>query len=308
MVEMVAIVGPTAVGKSTLAMSLAQEIGGEIVNSDSLQVYRGLDIGTAKPSKRDRESIVHHLIDILEPQERYSAGEFCRRAEVSLSQIRERDRFPILVGGSGLYLRALIEGLAAIPPVPLAVRQELRSRLEAEGLASLHSELRHRDPEAAQRLSPGDTQRIMRALEIVLATGRTQTDWWESQRSERSERPSRRVHRVALTVPRSILYDRIEARVHLMIELGWVAEVEELLAGGVAPADPAFQAIGYRQLSEYIMGETTLAEAIEETVRATRRYAKRQETWFKQEAGVGTLHADGSEGSLTALLHQLTSV
>jgi tRNA dimethylallyltransferase len=278
-----AIVGATATGKSALGLALAEHLDGEIINADALQVYRGFDIGTAKPGPEERARIPHHLIDILEPHERYSAGDFARRAEAAVEEIRSRGRLPIVVGGSGLYLRALLEGISPIPPGDPEIRRQLRERLDAEGLPALAAELRERDPETAARLGPGDTQRILRALEVSLASG-------EPLSAYISRQPfgTQRIAaiRVGLTLPRGILYDQITGRVAQMVQRGWVEEVASLLSRGLSPALPAFQAIGYRQLVQFLEGEWSLDRAIAETIRATRRFAKRQETWFRKETDI----------------------
>jgi tRNA dimethylallyltransferase len=278
-----AILGPTATGKSEVALALAEALGGEIVNADSLQAYRGLDIGTAKPSLEDRARVPHHLIDILEPHERYSAGEFARRAQEAIAEIGRRGRVPVVVGGSGLYLRALFEGISPVPQGDPEVRRALRERLEAEGLGPLRDELARLDPETAARLTAGDTQRILRALEVALVSGKPLSAWI-------SEQPfgTQRIAgiRVGLTLPRSILYDRIAGRVARMMEEGWVEEVVRLLGRGLSPGLPAFQAIGYRQLVRYLEGNGSLEQAVAGIVRETRRFAKRQETWFRKEPDV----------------------
>jgi tRNA dimethylallyltransferase len=283
MPPVLAILGATATGKSELGMALAEAFGGEIVNADALQVYRGFDIGTAKPSLEERARVPHHLIDILEPHERYSAGEFARRAHEAIADIEERGRVPVVVGGSGLYLRALFEGISPVPPGDPETRHALRERLEAEGLAPLRAELRRLDPETAARLTAGDTQRILRALEVALVSGRPLSSWI-------SEQPfgTQRLAgiRVGLTLPRSILYDRIAGRVARMMEAGWREEVAELLRQGLSPSLPAFQAIGYRQLVRYLEGNGSLEQAAAETIVETRRFAKRQETWFRKEPDV----------------------
>lgn len=283
MLPILAIIGPTATGKSEVGMALAEALGGEIVNADALQVYQGLDIGTAKPSPADRERVPHHLIDVLEPHEAYSAGEFARRAREAIADIQGRGRVPVVVGGSGLYLRALFAGISPIPPGDLTVRQELRERLAAEGLASLREELVRLDPPTAARLPAGDTQRILRALEVARVTGRPLSAWI-------SEQPfgtqAIAAVRVGLTLPRAILYDRIAGRVARMLDVGWLGEVEGLLRLGLSPRLPAFQAIGYRQLVRYLEGSGSLEQAVAEIVKETRRFAKRQETWFRKEPDV----------------------
>lgn len=283
MQPILAIVGPTATGKSALALDLAEEIGGEIVSADSLQVYRGLDLGTAKPGAADRARVPHHLVDILEPDEVYSAGEFARRARAAIDEIAARGRVPIVVGGSGLYLRALLRGLSPLPPGDPEVRAALRSRLENEGLAALREELARIDPKTAARLTAGDTQRVLRALEVERVTGRPLSAWLDEQPFGIQAIAA---VQIGLTLPRSILYDRIAGRVVWMMEAGWLGEVAGLLQRGLSPRLPAFQAIGYRQLVRHLEGDGSLEQAIAEIVRETRRFAKRQETWFRKEPDV----------------------
>lgn len=299
-----AIVGATATGKSALGMTLAERLGGEIVNADALQVYRGFDIGTAKPGPEERSRVRHHLIDILEPHERYSAGEFARRAEEAIEDIQARGRLPIVVGGSGLYLRALFEGISPIPVADPEVRQRLRDRLaDEDGLAGLYEELRRLDPATAARLPPGDTQRILRALEVAQVSGKPLSDWI-SRQPFGAQRIA--VVRVGLTVPRAILYDQIAGRVARMVEEGWVEEVAGLLARGLTPDLPAFQAIGYRQLVLFFSGEWSLDRAIEETVKATRRFAKRQETWFRKEPDVAWFSGQDLDRQILDVLEHVT--
>jgi tRNA dimethylallyltransferase len=296
---LLAVVGPTATGKSRLAMALAGELGGEIVNADALQVYRGFDIGTAKPTAAERARVPHHLIDVLDPAERYSAGEFARRARAAIAEIEGRGRLPIVVGGSGLYLRALLAGISPIPPGDAAVRARLRARLAAEGLPPLAAELARRDPETASRLAPGDAQRVLRALEVALVSGVPLASWIARQPFGNQRIPA---VSVGLTLARSLLYDEIAGRVAGMIERGWVSEVEGLLAQGLDPQLPAFQAIGYRQLVLHVRGERTLPQAISETIQATRRFAKRQETWFRKEPDVTWFPAQDLEHRVPQVL------
>lgn len=282
MTFMIAVIGPTAVGKSALGIALAEHLDGEIVNGDALQVYCRFDIGTAKPSPAERARVPHHLFDILDPDEAFSAGTFVRRARELVVAIGDRGRVPIVVGGSGFYVRALIEGLSPIPPVPDGVRQAILSDLEDRGVAVLHAELAEVDPPSAARIATGDRQRVSRALEVLRATGRTLSSW---QKEPPAEAPLDAV-RVGLTLPRSILYDRVARRVRDMVEAGWVTEVRELLASGIASDAPAFQAIGYRQIADHVLGRISLQDAVERTIIATRQYAKRQITWFRREPDV----------------------
>lgn len=305
MEPVLAIVGATATGKSALGMALAERLEGEIVNADALQVYRGFDIGTAKPGLDERARVPHHLIDILEPYGRYSAGEFARRAEEVIREIQKRGKLPIVVGGSGLYLRALFEGISPIPAADPEVRQRLRERLGegGEGLPELYEELRVVDPETARRLPAGDTQRILRALEVALVSGKPLSTWISSQPFGAQRIAATRI---GLTLPRAILYDRIAGRVARMVSEGWVEEVAGLLARGVSPDSPAFQAIGYRQIVQFFEGEWSLDQAIEETVKATRRFAKRQETWFRKEPDVTWFSAQDLDRQILRVLEHVT--
>jgi len=278
-----AVVGPTATGKSVLALAVAERLGGEIVNADALQVYRGFDIGTAKPSAEERRRVPHHLLDILEPGERYSAGEFARRATEAIAGIRERGRLPIVVGGSGLYLRALFQGISPVPPGDPETRERLRQRLSEEGLTALFAELWRVDPETAARLGTGDTQRVLRALEVAIVSGRPLSRWILEQPFGTQRIAALTV---GLTLPRAILYDQIAGRVVRMMAEGWREEVAGLLQRGLSPDLPAFQAIGYRQIVHYLEGDGSLELVVGETIKATRRFAKRQETWFRKEPDV----------------------
>lgn len=305
--RLVAIVGPTATGKSALGLDLAEEMGGEIINGDALQIYRGFDLGTAKPTLEEQNRVPHHLIDILDPRQRYSAGEFNRLARVAIEEIRSRGKLPIVVGGSGLYIRALIEGIAPIPTSDPAIRERLRERLEKEGLELLRKELEQRDPETWSRLLAGDSQRILRALEIFEVTGVTQSEWIAMNPFGAS--PLSAVQ-IGLTLPRVVLYDRIEKRAARMVELGWLDEVRSLMASGLTVDSPAFQAIGYRQLASHLQGLCSLEEALEETIRATRRFAKRQETWFRKGASViwfDALRLEDEDRRIRDLLRRETS-
>ena len=304
MPPVLAIVGATATGKSALAMALAERLSGEIVNADALQVYRGFDVGTAKPSPADRERVPHHLIDILDPHETYSAGEFARRAREAIAEIQGRGGLPIVVGGSGLYQRALFAGISPIPPGDPQVRRELRVRLESEGLGSLREELARLDPQTAARLSPGDTQRVLRALEVVLVSGRPLSSWIAEQPFGTQGIAA---IRVGLTLPRTILYDQIAGRVARMIESGWREEVAGLLRRGLSADLPAFQAIGYRQLVRHLEGDGSLAQAVAEIVKETRRFAKRQETWFRKEPDVTWFPAQELERRISGVLDHAKS-
>ncbi len=296
------ILGATATGKSSLALALAERLEGEIVNADALQVYRGLDIGTAKPSAEERRRVRHHLIDILEPAERYSAGEFARRARAAIAGIQDRGRLAIVVGGSGLYLKALLEGLSPVPRGDRQVRQELRRQLAEGGLGPLRDELAAVDPETSARLARGDTQRILRALEVARVSGKPLSHWISLQPFGEKRLAALRI---GLTLPRGVLYDRIRRRVERMVEVGWVEEVGGLLARHLTADLPGFQAIGYRQLIRHVTGEWSLERALEETVHATRRFAKRQRTWFRKEPDVAWFDAQDLDRLVPRILNDL---
>lgn len=296
------ILGPTATGKSGLAMALAEQYPIEIVSADSLQVYRGFDIGTAKPSHEERRRVPHHLIDILDPSETFSAGEFRRLALPAIEDIRSRGRLPVVVGGSGFYLRTLVSGLSPIPAVPSDLRDEVTALLQRDGLPAVRRRLESLDPETAGRLGEDDTQRTLRALEVVLATGRGLAQWW---REEPSGSGLRVLAKIGLTLPRALLYDRIAQRIERMAADGWVDEVHGLLAGGYLPEMPAFQAIGYRQVVRHIRGEWSLERSLEDTARETRRFAKRQLTWFRRESEVEWIAAEPSVEALRLALKAL---
>jgi tRNA dimethylallyltransferase len=278
-VECVCITGPTASGKTDLALQLAEHVPLEVISMDSALVYRGLDIGTAKPSPAIRAAVPHHLIDILEPTEAYSAGRFARDAARSITAVRARGRLPLLVGGTLLYLRALRDGLSSLPRADDAVRAALDREAAEHGWEALHARLRQIDPTAAARIAPSDRQRIQRALEVYALTGRPITELQQEGRRG----PQRGILVIAL-VPedRADLGARIERRFDAMVELGFVAEVERLRArGDLRPDMPSMRAVGYRQLWSYLDGDYEWAEARTRAIVATRQYAKRQLTWLR---------------------------
>ena len=278
-VDCVCLTGPTACGKTELALALAERVPLEIISMDSALVYRGLDIGTAKPTPGTRSTVPHHLIDILEPTEAYSAGRFARDAAALSDEIRARGRLPLLVGGTLLYLRALRDGLSALPRADLALRAELDREGAQLGWAALHERLRRVDPGAAERISPSDRQRIQRALEVHALTSRPITEL------QRADDGRRRPNVLAISlVPesRGDLAARIERRFDAMVAAGFVGEVERLRARGDLHRDlPAMRAVGYRQLWAYLDGELTWQTAREKAIVATRQYAKRQLTWLR---------------------------
>jgi tRNA dimethylallyltransferase len=278
---LIAIVGPTASGKSALAVSLAHRFGGEVLACDSTQVYRGFDIGTGKPSDDERRGIPHHLIDLVEPSEMFTAGEYRTRALQALSDLNNRGRLPIFTVGTGLYLRALLEGLAEAPARCLALRERLADSASLRGPAHLHRLLGRLDPSAAQRISPNDQQKLIRAIEICLLTGKPIS---EVHARGRSGLTGYSPLKIGLNPPRPMLYERIEARVRTMLERGWRDEVSGLLAHG--GSSRAFEFIGYREMRQHVEGGGDLSGILAAIAQATRRYAKRQLTWFRKEPDV----------------------
>ncbi|MDZ7638631.1 MAG: tRNA (adenosine(37)-N6)-dimethylallyltransferase MiaA [Bryobacterales bacterium] len=275
----VCIVGPTGSGKSALALSLARCLNGVIVNCDSLQVYRGFDVGTAKPSLAERSAVEHHLIDIADPSEEFTAGEFARRARQTIPAINDRGVLPVVAGGTGFYLKALIDGLAEISQRDPEIRKRL-IRLEEHRAGSLHRILKCWDPAAAHRIHSSDSQKLVRALEVILLERQPLTRLYEKPRAASSEF---RVFQVGLNPPRAALYARLDARAKAMFEGGLMDEVRGLLARGVPPTAKPFGAIGYKQALAVLQGSLEPAAALAETQRDTRRYAKRQWTWFRRD-------------------------
>lgn len=279
------LTGPTGTGKTEWAVRLAERLPIEIVSVDSALVYRGLDIGTAKPPRELRERIPHHLIDICDPTESYSAGRFVADAVALIEAIHARGRLPLLVGGTMLYFRALWRGLAPLPQASPEVRRSIDARAAREGWPALHAELMRLDPVTAARVHPNDPQRIQRALEVCYTTGRPISQLQASTRSALGRTP---LGAWAL-VPqnRDRLNARLELRLHRMMESGFLAEVESLYArGDLTPAHPAIRAVGYRQLWAHLAGGPSLSEAVQSAITATRQLAKRQMTWLRSERGL----------------------
>lgn len=276
-----AIVGPTGVGKTAVAVELARAWPIEAVSIDSRQVYRRMDIGTGKPTPAERRLLPHHLVDVVEPGDPYDAARFARDAREAIAQIRDRARWPVLVGGTGLYFRALVRGLSPLPAADPVLRGRLRQEAAARGPAALHARLQTLDPAEAARLHPQDVVRVIRAIEIVVLTGRPVS---VARTQPRATRPAAdRVLAVGLTMPREALYRRLDRRVDRMVADGLAHEVAGLLAAGYGLDLPSMQGIGYRHLAAVVAGTVSLDEAVLAMKRDTRRYAKRQWTWFARE-------------------------
>jgi tRNA dimethylallyltransferase len=271
------IAGPTAVGKSAIALALAEKIGGEIISVDSMQVYRGLDIGTAKPTAEERKKIPHHLIDVCDLTEAFDAAQFIRLAQKAVAEIQSRGRTPIFCGGTGLYFKALLDGLGEAPPSD----EKLRAELEAASFESLLAELRERDPEAWEKIDRQNPRRVVRAVEVIRLTGKKfseQRAEWKSAASSQQ----RAARFLCFTRQAVDLHSRINRRVDEMFSRGLVDETRELLKHGLAENKFALQAIGYRQVVEHVRGERSLVETVELVKIKTRQFAKRQLTWFRR--------------------------
>jgi len=283
------IVGPTGVGKTAAAVALAGRMPIEVVSADSRQVYRGMDVATAKPTAEERRAVPHHLIDVADPDDPYHAARFAREARAAIDAIRVRGRVPVVVGGTGLYVRALVRGLDPAPPADPAFRRELGELAAREGSAALHARLAGQAPAMARRLHPNDHVRIIRALELVRAgapVGDAQQRWRGIEDDAES------ILSIGLTLPREVLAQRLQSRAAAMVTAGLADEVRALLARGYDPSLPAMQGIGYREFALVVRGALGQAEALRRMQRDTVRYAKRQWTWFVREPGLQWLDVE----------------
>jgi len=275
---LIAIVGPTAVGKSTLAIHLADELPVEIVSADSRQVYRYMDIGTAKPSAQERQRVRHHLLDIVEPDEPFTLAQYQQMAYVAIDDVQRRERIPLLVGGTGLYVKAVLEGLS-IPHVEpdQNLREQLYAEAATKGYEALHCRLRDLDPVAAERIDARNVRRVVRALEVCYRMGKPISSL------QRLAPPPYRILRIGLTMPRELLYQRIDDRVERMLAAGLVEEVRSLVERGYGYHLPAMSGLGYRQIGMYLRGEVPLEEAVALIKRHTRRFVRQQANWFRED-------------------------
>lgn len=298
--KIIALMGPTGVGKSAVASALAPRVAGEIVNFDSVQVYRGFDIGSAKPDIATRTSVIHHLIDAADPEEHFDAASFSDRARACCLEVIQRDRTPILVGGTGFYLRALLAGLPELPPRDEALRARIRRIAESvRGRARLHQWLATVDPMTALRIEPADRHRVERALEVWILTHKPISAWKRPGAGTPLRMPA---IRIVLTLPRPYLVEVLDQRVDLMYEEGLLAETSRLLERHPHTAR-AFGSIGYREAVQVLNGSMTKESAIQETKRRTRAYAKRQMTWFRGEQDLHWIDvSDGRENALERIV------
>ncbi len=290
----IVILGPTASGKSRLAIALALQFGGEIVSCDAFQIYRQMNIGTAKVSPADQELVRHHMLDVQNPDCDFSAGDYQRMAREIIGDISRRRHLPFVVGGTGFYLKALIDGLFEGPARSEELRARMRNIIRRKGSQILHRALRRVDPCSASRIADKDAERIIRAYEVYLATGKTM-HWWQQQ-------PRGRFHgyrwlKIGIHIPREELYERINARVDVMFQSGLLEETRALL-NQYSRTSQAFKAIGYRQAADCLEGALPLDQAIEETKRESRRYAKRQMTWFRSDPEIVWLNGQGDAAEI----------
>jgi tRNA dimethylallyltransferase len=310
--RLIVILGPTASGKSAFAIELAKRLNGEILVCDSTQVYRHFDIGTAKVAPRDQGNIPHHLVDLVEPNEIFTAGDYRRHALLALDDLRRRSKLPILAAGTGLYLRALLEGLADAPTRSEELRDRLRRSAKQHGATHLHKILARLDPASAARIAPRDTQKIIRAIEMRILAGKPVAEIF---RPDRDALEGYAITKIGLAPPRPALYARIDARVNEMLAAGWLDEVRALVASGahdearenvaIAPNSKPFQFIGYSDLRAQLEGTITLAAAIANIQQSTRRFAKRQLTWFRREPDVHWLNSFGDADDTIAAALEL---
>lgn len=283
------IAGPTGVGKTRLSEMVAEALPVEIVSADSRQIYKYMNIGTAKPGKKMLEKIPHHFVDILEPDRHFSAGDFGELARQTVREIFDRQRVPLIVGGSGLYIKALLEGFFSGDVRDLKIREELTRRMEKEGPEKMHRWLAEVDPASAAKIHPNNSQRILRALEVFLSSGQRLSDLQKNKLPD----PDFETLRFALNSPRHLLYQRINQRVLEMIGEGLVEEVRQLLNRGYSPQLNSLNTVGYKEILRHFNGEISLQEAIELIQRNTRRYAKRQLTWFRADQELQWIEIQG---------------
>jgi tRNA dimethylallyltransferase len=276
--KIIVICGPTGVGKTALAIELASRLKAEIISADSRQIYRYMDIGTAKPTKDEQEKVLHHLIDIKNPDEKYTAGDFAKDADLKIREIYQRNNIPFVVGGTGFYIKALIHGLCKIPKVPKEVRERLKKEINRQNVTTFYNRLKQIDPASATRIHPYDKNRIVRALEVFEATGKPLSSFWKSQ----NEYKRYEHFTIFLTAERKWLYNKIDERVDKMIAQGLRQEVENLLKKGFQPHDPGMNTLGYKEMIAYLQGKMSWEDTVDSIKKNMRHYVKRQFTWFKK--------------------------
>lgn len=275
----ITIEGPTAAGKSVVALQLAQALQTDIINCDSRQIYKYMDIGTAKPNAAERQAIPHHLIDIITPDQSYNAGRFAQDADTIIKSLKAQGKIPLICGGTGLYVKVLLEGLFEHPPLKPGLREDLQKEMAEKGIEQMHQLLGEIDPDFAQKVSSNDPQRILRGLEIYRATGKSMSQHWAQQKRE----PRYKAYRILINPERETLYERINSRLETMLSAGLISEIEELLRCGYKWTDPGLNSLGYKEFRAYFEGDISLAEAGEKAAQHHRNYAKRQVTWYRKQ-------------------------
>ena len=303
--ELLCLLGPTAVGKTKIAIQLAQRLNAEIVSVDSRQIYRQMDIGTAKPTAEEQRAAQHHLIDCVDISEAFSVADYQSLVDVAITDIQNRGKRVLLVGGAGLYFRAIVDGLFEGPGADPSLRKRLETEAAQLGVDALHKRLQTCDPESADRIHPNNLVRVIRALEVYELTGTPMSELQQQWQPEKQRYP---FIAFGLTMPRALLYRRIEQRVDVMLANGLIAEVESLLAAGYARDSVALQSFGYRELIAYLDGDFTYMEAISQLKQNTRRFAKRQLTWFRKDTRIEWLDRELTSDIVGAILGKVRSI
>lgn len=278
MIPIITIQGPTAVGKSSLAFELAQKINSDIISADSRQVYKLMNIGTAKPDKKELNKVKHHLVNIIYPDQKYSAGDFVRDSEKTINKLNKRNKIPIIAGGTGFYIKALLKGIFQSPKIPNSIKQHFQKVLKDKGKKELYFLLSKVDPQSAKRIHPNDVQRILRALEVWKYTGKNLTSHWKAQKTKKKYKSLN----ILLYRERNSLYEKINNRVDKMIENGLIEEFKSLVEKGYSQEDPGMNTVGYKELFPLLESEKELINCIEKIKKHTRNYAKRQLTWYRK--------------------------
>ena len=303
--KLICLLGPTAVGKTEIAIQLAQRLNAEIVSVDSRQIYRQMDIGTAKPTAEEQQAARHHLIDCIDISQLFSVADYQSLADAAIADIQNRGKRVLLVGGAGLYFRAIVDGLFEGPGANPALRKRLEGEAAQFGVDALHKQLQTYDPESAERIHPNNVVRVIRALEVYELTGTPMSELQQQWHPEEQRYP---FIAFGLTMPRALLYRRIEQRVDAMLANGLIGEVESLLAAGYARDSVALQSFGYRELIAYLDGDCTYLEAVTQLKQNTRRFAKRQLTWFRKDTRIEWLDRESTSDVISHILKKISGI
>ena len=303
--RLLCLLGPTAVGKTEIAIQLAQHFDAEIVSVDSRQIYRQMDIGTAKPTPEERQTAPHHLIDCVDVSQPFTVADYQSLADAAIADIQSRGKQVLLVGGAGLYFRAIVDGLFEGPGADPSLRERLETEAAQRGVDTLHERLRTCDPISAERIHPNNLVRVIRALEVYELTGVPMSEHQQQWQQENQRYP---FTALCLTMPRALLYQRIEQRVDVMLANGLIAEVESLLAAGYARDSAALRSFGYRELIDYLDGKCTYLEAVEQLKQNTRRFAKRQLTWFRKDTRIEWVDRNSTPDIVAHLLEKIEDI